>query len=369
MTTTSSNSSSTSTEPVLSDQREVQATSVESREKAMECEMGVCVGESDGLTFWLARPQDYDEVMAISKGIYGGIDYLPHHYHSWMTEPNRVTIIARRDGKLVALESGLVVDGGTTEVVTGLRVCPSERGRGLAGVIQRVTDRYIKQVYPSVNIKRLTRRNDPGPEKLLKFTVLARRAVLSLQGKAETFDSFVLGLKAKLANMEKSGEVTATSHELVVLKDSHHLKALLLEPDLSSRLQLPGGAIIQDWLPLKPMESNLEVLRRSNLSWLADISNDKPTFMSFCTPPYPVPFNGGSLRLNIDMYGEVLFLALKAMIIHLEQVREQIYGGVVVLVYIPHSLWEGMKKFCEGDEGVKQYMHFWEQLFLERELS
>ncbi|KAL7876018.1 hypothetical protein AOLI_G00109810 [Acnodon oligacanthus] len=335
----------------------------------MECEMGVCVGESDGLTFWLARPQDYDEVMAISKGIYGGGDYLPHCYHTWMTEPNRVTIIARRDGKLVALVSGLVVDGGTTEVVEGLRVCPNEQGRGLAGVIQRVTDRYIKQIYPTVNIKRLTRRDDPGLEKLSKFTVLARRAVLSLQGEAEAFNSFVLGLKAKLANMEKSGEVTATPHELVVLKDSHHLKALLLDPDLSSRLQLPGGAIIQDWLPLKPMESNLEVLRRSNLSWLANTSNDKLTFMSFYTPPYPIPFNGGSLRLNIDMYGEVRFLAMKALIIHLEQVREQIQGGVLVHVYMPQSLWEGMKKFCEGDEGVKQYMDFWEQLFLERELS
>lgn len=44
------------------------------------------VEESDGLTFWLARPQDYDEVMAISQDIYQGNDYLPHHYHTWMTE-------------------------------------------------------------------------------------------------------------------------------------------------------------------------------------------------------------------------------------------------------------------------------------------
>lgn len=61
-----------------------------------------CVGESDGLTFYLARPEDYDEVMAISQDIYGGNDYLPHHYHRWMTEPGRVVIIARRDGKLVS---------------------------------------------------------------------------------------------------------------------------------------------------------------------------------------------------------------------------------------------------------------------------
>ncbi|KAI5609963.1 hypothetical protein C0J50_5635 [Silurus asotus] len=133
------------------------------------------IRESKGLKFWLARPQDYDEVMAISQDIYQGNDYLPHHYHNWMTQHDRVVIIARRNGKLVALDSGMVVDGGQTVVLEGLRVCPSERGCGVAGVIQRVTDHYIKQVYPSVTTKRLTRRDNPGPEKLSKFNVLACR--------------------------------------------------------------------------------------------------------------------------------------------------------------------------------------------------
>ncbi|KAG9274261.1 histidine N-acetyltransferase-like isoform X1 [Astyanax mexicanus] len=327
-----------------------------------------CVGESDGLTFWLARPQDYDEVMAISHGIYAGNDYLPHRYHIWMTEKDRVTIIARRDGKLTALESGIVVDEGKSVVVEGLRVCPSERGRGVAGVIQKVTDRYIKQIYPSVNIKRLTRGDDPGPEKLSKFIFLARRAVLSLCGEAEKFNNFVLGLKAKLDSIEKT-EQSTTNNQLTVLKDDQQLKAILLDPDLSTRLQLPGGAIIQDWLPLKPLESNLEILKRKNLTWLADTSNDKLRFLSFHTPPYPVPFNGGSLRLNIDLYGEDLRLARKALITHLEQVMGELRGTVPVHIYMPQTLWAGMQKFCEGDEGVKQIHKYWEQLFLERELS
>ncbi|KAI4886533.1 hypothetical protein NFI96_026385 [Prochilodus magdalenae] len=329
---------------------------------------GQRVGESDGLTFWLAKPQDYDEVMAISEDIYDGNDYLPHRYHIWLTELDRVTIIARRDGRLVALESGLVVDGGQTVVLEGLRVCPNERGRGVAGVIQRVTDRYIKQAYPSVKIKRFTRGDNPGPEKLSKFIVLARRVVLSLQGDAKDFNSFILGLKAKLASTEKPEGLTTIPQDLLVLKDGDHLKAILLDPDLSSRLTLPGGAIIQDWQPLKPIESNLEILQRRNLTWVVDSSSDKPMFMSFHTPPYPVPLNGGSLRLNIDMFGEVLVLAKKALVSHLEQVREEIHGSVVVHVYMPPALWEGMRKFCEGNERVKQNRHFWEQMFLEREI-
>ncbi|XP_073693280.1 N-acetyltransferase 16, like [Garra rufa] len=323
-----------------------------------------CVGESDGLTFFLARPEDYDDVMAISQNIYGGNDYLPHRYHSWMTEPGRVVIIARRDRKLVALESGLLVDGGETVVVEGLRVCPNERGCGLAGVIQKFTDDYIKKVYPNVKTKRLTRGDDPGPEKLSKFTLLARRAVISLRGDSEGFDSFVSGLKEKLVVSDESN----SSRPLVAIKDSDALKALLLDSDLSSRLQLPGGAIIQDWQPLKLMESNLHILERRNLTWFVDGSGGKPLFMSFHTPPYPIPFNEGSLRFNIDLFGTDISLAKKAVMAHLNSVKSEIQGLVVVHIYMHQTLWEGLVQFCEGHDMVKQLHNYWEQLFLEREL-
>ncbi|XP_026122860.1 N-acetyltransferase 16, like isoform X2 [Carassius auratus] len=323
-----------------------------------------CVGESDGLTFCLARPEDYDDVMAISQDIYGGNDYLPHRYHSWMTEPERVVIIARRDRKLVALESGLLVDGGETVIVEGLRVCPNERGCGLAGVIQRFVDGYIKKVYPNVKTKRLTRGDDPGPEKLSKFRLLARRAVLSLWGDSEGFDSFVSGLKDKLVVSNESN----SSSPLVPVKDLEALKTLLLDSDLSSRLQLPGGAIIQDWQPLKLMESNLQILARRNLTWFVDGSGGKPLFMSFHTPPYPIPFNGGSLRFNIDLYGTDTSLAKKALTAHLNSVKSEIQGLVLVHIYMHQTLWADLKQFCEGHEtAVRQLRDYWEQLFLERE--
>lgn len=68
-----------------------------------------------------------------------------------------------------------MVDGGETVVVEGLRVSPHERGCGLAGVIQAFADGYVKKLHPRVKSKRLTRGDDPGPEKLRKFTLLARR--------------------------------------------------------------------------------------------------------------------------------------------------------------------------------------------------
>lgn len=202
---------------------------------------------------------------------------------------------------------------------------------------------------------------------MIHLSLSLSQAILSLCGEAESFKVFVSGLKAKLEGTDKS-DGHSNSLKLFGVQDSHQLEALLLDPDLPLRLQLPGGAIIQDWQPLKPMKSNLEILERRNLTWMVDSINDKPMFMSFHTPPYSVPFNGGSLRFNIDMFGTDVSIAKKALIAHLEQVNEEISGTVVVHIYMPQTFWEAMRQFCEGDEEVKKYMDYREQLFLERDM-
>ncbi|KAM4603788.1 N-acetyltransferase 16, like [Polymixia lowei] len=325
-----------------------------------------CLGNSEGLTFWLAQPRNYDDVMSISEDIYDGNDYLPHRYHDWMEEPGRTVILARREGKLVALESCLVVDEGTAVVVEGLRVCPSERGRGVAGTVQRFADSYIRQLHPTIKTKRMTRADDPGAEKLAKFTLLARRAILSLFGKAESFDSFISHLKNKL---HSTGRTTGVSAIEMVPLEKKQLRSVLLDPNLPARIQLPGGAIIQDWQPLRPMEGNLEILGRRDLAWLAD-SQEAPVFLSFYTPPYPVPYNGGSVRMNIDMFGTDQDLVQCALVGHLERARAkgELKGTVIVHVYMVQSLWETLHTFCEGHTGVVRYRDYWEQLFLEREM-
>ncbi|XP_072573507.1 probable N-acetyltransferase 16 [Paramormyrops kingsleyae] len=323
------------------------------------------IGESGGLTFWLASPGDYDDVMAISDGIYEGNDYLPHRYHSWMTEPHRVVILAKRDGKLVALESRLIVDGGSTVVLEGLRVCPSERGQGLAGVIIRFTNQYIRQLYPNVKMKRLAWGKDPGPKKLAKYSLLAKRAILSLQIEAEAFDAYLSTLRAKLEHETGTGSLEQESR-LVVLEEEQ-LRHILLDPGVSSQIELPGDVIIQDWQPLKLVESNLEVLRRRNLTWLAD-SLEQPTFLSLHTPPYPIPYRTGSLCLNIDLFGTKPDLAYRALLAHMEMVRGEIQGLVLMHIYMHQSLWGKLQAFCEYSVGVKLYHGYWEQLLLEHKL-
>ncbi|XP_028843934.1 probable N-acetyltransferase 16 [Denticeps clupeoides] len=321
------------------------------------------LGESEELTFWLAKPEDYEDVMAISKGIFDGNDYLPHFYQEWMTEPNRVVIVARKGRKLVALESRVVVDGGNTVVLQGLRVCPSEAGHGLASVLHRFCDSYMKKLYPSIRMRHLITYDYVASEKLSKFNLLAKRVVLSFYGEAESFFTLTSTLKAKLVAENRPG---GSDFKTCALETEDQLRSVILDPDLPSMLQLPGGAIIQDWQPLMPTETNMEILRRQNLSWFAARAGKKILFLSLHTPPYPIPYNNGSLCLNIDLFGTDTVLAKEAVVAHLERSKGQLRGGVVMHVYMHTSLWEDLREFCQGVSGLKQLEKRGQKFFEEK---
>ena len=65
---------------------------------------------ADNLSFRLATLQDFDEVQAISKGIYEGHDYLPFKYHHWLKQENVIVMVAIKDGKIIGLEAMVIVD-------------------------------------------------------------------------------------------------------------------------------------------------------------------------------------------------------------------------------------------------------------------
>ncbi|RXM97527.1 putative N-acetyltransferase 16 [Acipenser ruthenus] len=278
------------------------------------------------IEFCLAREEDYDDVMAISDGIYSGMDYLPARYHLWMKEPHRLVFLGKRRGRVIALESTILVDGGETVIVEGLRVAPEERGRGVAGLIQSHVAQFIKTHYPRVRTKRLTRGDNPGPQALAKFRVLATRR--------------------------------------------EELRSLLLSNPGAVDKLLPAGTIIQDWQPLRPTPANLDTLETRPLSWAAD-RRDGPAALVLCTAPYPIPQGGGSLRLNLDVFGRDLPAARRVLVFQMERVRGALGGGAAVIlnVYSDPALWEGLRELCEGAGGVaggvRRYREYWEQLLLE----
>ena len=58
-------------------------------------------------TFRRARPDDYEGVMRISDGIYGGRDIIPSVYHDYIQDPNRLFYVAvnKRNGQIVSTMS------------------------------------------------------------------------------------------------------------------------------------------------------------------------------------------------------------------------------------------------------------------------
>lgn len=60
--------------------------------------------EDEALVFVVATEQEFEEVLAIFRDIYSGLDYLPSRYHSWLRDPNRTVVLAKRNGGVVRTE-------------------------------------------------------------------------------------------------------------------------------------------------------------------------------------------------------------------------------------------------------------------------
>ncbi|XP_061566030.1 histidine N-acetyltransferase isoform X2 [Cololabis saira] len=232
-----------------------------------------------GLQFAVATEDDYDDIMAMSQDIYGGLDYIPTRYTSWLQEANRTVILARKQGKVIALESVCVIDGGDTMLVEGLRVAPQERGKGVAGVLLRFCSELVKSKYPGVKVTRLTRDDQLGPKDFQKYRVITKQGILLVRFRAEE-------LKQQLSELSLTGGLHPSSPSPVRL-DQTTIKRLYLTTDLMQGV-LPNATIIQDWQPFKLLPSNMAILLKKDIDWMVD-DVSTPTVASLCTFPFRVP--------------------------------------------------------------------------------
>ncbi|KAG8431647.1 hypothetical protein GDO86_020631 [Hymenochirus boettgeri] len=149
-----------------------------------------------------ATDSDYEDVMAISGGIYKGTDYLPIRYHMWLKDPQRKMFVARSEGKVVAFDSFVLVDGGFTAVMQGLRVAPWIRGCGVAGIIQRKCIDTLRSNHPNVTKVRLTRAQDPSPSIKSKYHLVHSKAVVSLILRNDQLTDAIMLLEQKVNKLE-----------------------------------------------------------------------------------------------------------------------------------------------------------------------
>lgn len=68
-----------------------------------------------------------------------------------------------------------MIDAGETALVEGLRVAPWERGKGVAGLLQRFCSQLVKRQHPGVKVVRLTRDDQLGPRELKKYRLITKQ--------------------------------------------------------------------------------------------------------------------------------------------------------------------------------------------------
>ncbi|KAK7176632.1 hypothetical protein R3I93_000764 [Phoxinus phoxinus] len=315
-----------------------------------------------GLQFTVATEEDFDDIMAMSKDIYGGLDYLPSRYQAWLQETNRTVILARKQGKVIALESACVIDDGETMLVEGLRVAPQERGKGVAGVLLRFCSQLVKSKFPDVKVSRLTRDDQLGPKDFQKYRLITKQGILLVRFRAED-------LKLRLAdlgpNITISGESLSTTNIPVRLEPAEVHQLFL--SDVLMQGVLPNATIVQDWQPFKPLSSNMDILLKKDIDWMVDDAR-RPTMASLCTFPFHVPIGDDWYYLNIDMFGKDLTLAIQQLLCHLRRHTGTLKGYVMCQVFQEPALWKPMAEFFRETLKVELVKEYTEQCVVESDV-
>ncbi|XP_038642881.1 histidine N-acetyltransferase isoform X2 [Scyliorhinus canicula] len=316
-------------------------------------------GASHGLEFCLAKEADFEQVMSISEDIYGGIDYLPAKYHAWLQEPDRRVILAKKKGQVIALVSANVVDDGCTAVVEGLRVAPMERGKGIAGIIQQYCFDLIRAQFPEVKVRRYTRSGYLGPETLAKFRLICKQEILLLRFELEEIRP---KLDAAISQLKACG----TEWEDPILLRASDVQRVFLNPNVVGGV-LPGKTIVLDWAPYRPLQSNLEILLKKNLIWLAD-GQEEPRVLSLGATPYRIPMGADYNCLSIDLFGKHFPSARNQFLAQLQRGIGTLQGSLYCLLYLDPCLWQQMYSFCQISFGLHQERDFEGQNVLETEM-
>nr|XP_023650351.1 histidine N-acetyltransferase-like [Paramormyrops kingsleyae] len=329
-------------------------------ENSLPCPLLPEFPSQTGLQFTVATEEDFDEIMAMSQDIYGGLDYLPTRYGSWLQEPHRMVILARKDGKVIALESVCVIDDGETVLVEGLRVAPQERGKGVAGVLLRFCSQLVKARYPDVKVSRLTRDDQLGPKDFQKYRIITKQGILLVRFRAEDLK---LRLAEKDSDTQRFGGSTVPH---AVLLDPSEAHRLFLSAGITQDV-LPNATIVQDWQPFKPLPSNMAILAKKDIDWMVDDAI-RPSVASLCTFPFHVPIGEDWYYLNIDIFGKDLDLVRQQFLSHLRRHTATLRGNVMCQLFLDPPLWEPLAEFCRNTLGVELVKGYTEQCVVESDL-
>ena len=201
------------------------------------------------LTFRLARPSDFDEILKLSEGVYGGNDYLPLKYHTWMKMENLAVMLSYSGDKLAGLVACSIVDEGRTAIRRAARTSAEFRGQGVYKQLSGAMNDFIRRQYPSVCRERLTTiHSNPSLAMILQLEML--RAC----DRKKSFCSH------HLATTNNSIQVEACTKDYLC-------DVIFCSPQ--AQKLFPDNVVVIEWFPIEPLRSNIDYLQQENELYFA----------------------------------------------------------------------------------------------------
>ena len=190
------------------------------------------------LTFRLARPTDFDEILKLSEGIYDGHDYLPSTYHTWMKMAKVAVMLAYSGDKLVGLVASSVVDDERTSIRRAARTLAEFRGQGVFSQLSQAMNEFVRRHYPNVCRERFSSiENRPTVTKIVQLDILWSR----------TWPSH------HFPTTNNSIQIEACSKE--------YLCDVVFSRPVAQKL-FPENVIILDCFPIEPSRTNIDYFQQ-----------------------------------------------------------------------------------------------------------
>ncbi|XP_028403692.1 histidine N-acetyltransferase-like [Dendronephthya gigantea] len=102
----------------------------------------------------LADEADLPAVIRISESVYGGNDYFLGEFLNFVKDPNRLILIAEKDGKAVGLQVIHIIDDGETAIAQSLRVHLEYRRQGIGKRLIQECRNFVRKNFPKVKFER-----------------------------------------------------------------------------------------------------------------------------------------------------------------------------------------------------------------------
>lgn len=303
------------------------------------------------LTLRLAQPDDLDDILKISEGIYDGNDYLPLKFHQWLQRDNLPVLLGYSGDKLVGLQACFVVDDGLTFIRRAGRIRHEFRGQGLVRQLRECVRKYVRDHFPAVQRERFTTTFDnassQGQRKLLECDVLSYQVEKKFLGQAEL-------------TTKDSVETEICSRE--------YLSDVIFSGPVRTKL-FPDNVMVVNWCPFEPLRSNIDhILQESDGMFVEKCADDAlPRSLSFGTFSPRVKFVQWLAAVYTD--DSVLFQA--HLLRQLKRACEVVNEDFIFLSFHDKSFTPLVRKVMEEQQQLKVHEHYFKKTMklYERDVS